>query len=202
MCLHEMRAETGFPRLAGHCKLRRLMSRPCIFFDRDGIVNESPGPGYVERWEDFHLQPGFVAALRTVTEKGYPAVIVTNQQGVAKGLYSKEELDAMHCRMREELRRQGVDVLDVFQCIHFASDGCACRKPKPGMIFQAAEKHGLDPAASWMIGDSEKDVEAGLAAGCRTVRVCPPREETKADFQVETMEEAAVLLQKELKPCE
>ncbi|WP_372796999.1 D-glycero-alpha-D-manno-heptose-1,7-bisphosphate 7-phosphatase [Pontiella sp.] len=177
------------------------MSRPCIFFDRDGIVNESPGPGYVERWEDFHLQPGFVAALKVVTDKGYPSVIVTNQQGVAKGLYSEDELRAMHGNMRAELQGHGVDVLDVFQCVHLAADDCACRKPKPGMIFQAAEKHDLDPAASWMIGDSEKDVEAGQAAGCRTIRVCPANEITKADFRVETMDEAAVLLERELEPC-
>jgi len=194
-------AETDFQRLEGDCRFRRLMSRPCIFFDRDGIVNESPGPGYVERWADFHLQPGFVAALKVVTDKGYPAVIVTNQQGVAKGLYSEEELNGMHGNMRAELRSHGVDVLDVFQCIHFAADDCACRKPKPGMIFQASETYDLDPSASWMIGDSEKDVEAGQAAGCRTIRVCPKDEETKAEFQVETMDEAAALLEKELEPC-
>ncbi|MDZ8119671.1 D-glycero-alpha-D-manno-heptose-1,7-bisphosphate 7-phosphatase [Pontiella agarivorans] len=178
------------------------MSRPCIFFDRDGIVNESPGPGYVECWEDFHLQPGFLASLKTVTAKGFPAVIVTNQQGVAKGLYSEAELNAMHDNMRAELRAEGVDVLDVFQCTHFADAGCECRKPKPGMILKAAEKHDLQLSGSWMIGDSEKDVEAGQAAGCRTVRVCPMDVETKADFHVETMDDVAALLEKELIACE
>jgi histidinol-phosphate phosphatase family protein len=177
------------------------MSRPCIFFDRDGIVNESPGPGYVERWEDFHLLPGFVASLKTVTSKGYPAVIITNQQGVAKGLYSEADLNGMHEKMRAQLREQGVDVLDVFQCTHFAADHCDCRKPKPGMIFQALEKHDLEPSGSWMIGDSEKDVEAGQAAGCRTIRVCPLTEETKAEFHVTSMDDVAAILEKELAPC-
>ncbi|MDF7801659.1 HAD family hydrolase [Pontiellaceae bacterium B1224] len=177
------------------------MNKPCIFFDRDGIVNESPGPGYVERWEDFHLMPGFVAALQVVTSKGCPAVIITNQQGVAKGLYSEDELNSMHEKMRAQLRERGLDVLDIFQCTHFASDDCACRKPKPGMIFQASEKHGLDLSSSWMIGDSEKDVEAGQAAGCRTIRVCPITEKTKADFHVAQMEEVAPILEKELAPC-
>ncbi|QBG47738.1 HAD family hydrolase [Verrucomicrobia bacterium S94] len=196
------RAGTGFQWLEGDCRLRRLMSRPCIFFDRDGIVNESPGSGYVERWEDFHLQPGFVEALKTVSAKGFPSVIVTNQQGVAKGLYSEAELAEIHENMRAELRAAGVDVLDVFQCVHFADAGCDCRKPKPGMILQAVEKYDLQLAGSWMIGDSEKDVEAGQAAGCRTVRVCPMDLETKADFHVETMEDVAALLEKELEPCE
>lgn len=177
------------------------MNKPCIFFDRDGIVNESPGPGYVERWEDFHLMPGFVKALRVATAKGYPAVIITNQQGVAKGLYSEDDLKDMHERMRAQLREQGLDVLDIFQCIHFASEGCACRKPKPGMIFEASRKHQLELSGSWMIGDSEKDVEAGQAAGCRTIRVCPLTENTKADFHVEQMDEVAAILEKELVPC-
>jgi D-glycero-D-manno-heptose 1,7-bisphosphate phosphatase len=177
------------------------MNTPCIFFDRDGIVNESPGPGYVERWEDFHLMAGFVASLKTVTAKGYPAVIITNQQGVAKGLYSEDDLNGMHDKMRKQLRAEGVDVLDIFKCTHFAADNCSCRKPKPGMILEASEKYNFDLSESWMIGDSEKDVEAGQAAGCRTIRVCPLTEETKADFHVEQMDDVAAILEKELAPC-
>ncbi|MEI6891662.1 MAG: HAD family hydrolase [Pontiella sp.] len=178
------------------------MKRPCIFFDRDGIVNKSPGSGYVERWEDFHLMAGFVASLKTVTVKGYPAVIITNQQGVAKELYSEAELDGMHEKMREQLRAEGVDVLDIFKCIHFAADHCSCRKPKPGMMLDAAEKFDFDLSGSWMIGDSETDVEAGQAAGCRTIRVCPLTEETHAEFHVAQMDDVAAILEKELTPCE
>ena len=177
------------------------MNKPCIFFDRDGIVNESPGAGYVERWEDFYLQPGFVSALKTVASKGFIAVIITNQQGVAKGLYSEEELASIHGNMRAQLRTHGVDVIDVFSCTHYAADNCECRKPKPGMILQAAKKHGLDLSSSWMIGDSEKDVEAGKAAGCRTIRVCPLDEKTAAEFHVEQMDEVAAILEQELSPC-
>jgi len=194
--------KTGFQWAGTDGKFRRLMGKPCVFFDRDGIVNESPGPGYVERWEDFHLQPGFVAALKVVAAKGCPAVVVTNQQGVAKGLYSEEELDSIHGNMRAQLRTHGVDVLDVFQCTHFAADGCGCRKPKPGMILDASVKHGLDPAKSWMVGDSEKDVEAGQNAGCKTIRVCPHDEATKADFHVEHIDEVAGILEREFEPCE
>ena len=165
-------------------------------------MNESPGPGYVERWEDFHLQPGFVAALKTATAKGWPAVIVTNQQGVAKGLYSREELDGIHGNMRAQLRAHGVDVLDVFQCTHFAADDCACRKPKAGMFHDAAAAHDLDLERSWMIGDSEKDVEAGHNAGCAgTIRVCPLEEKTEAEFHVEHIDAVAAILEKELEPC-
>jgi histidinol-phosphate phosphatase family protein len=176
-------------------------SRPCIFFDRDGIVNESPGPGYVERWGDFHLQPGFVAALRTVTAKGYPAIIVTNQQGVAKGLYTEEELENIHGQFRAMLHAHGLDVADIYYCPHFADAGCECRKPKPGMLTRAAKEHDLDLAASWMIGDGERDVEAGKNARCKTIRVCSPDEKTAADIQVEHIDEVAGILEKELEPC-
>lgn len=177
------------------------MKNPCIFFDRDGIVNESPGLGYVERWEDFHLQPGFVGALKKVVEKGYHAVIITNQQGVAKGLYTEEVLAAIHGNMRAQLRSHGADVLDVFYCPHFEVDECDCRKPKAGMFHQAAEKYNVDLSESWMIGDSESDIEAGHSAGCKTIRVGPLEEKTKADFHVQHIDEVAGVLEKELKAC-
>ncbi|MCF7847392.1 MAG: HAD family hydrolase [Kiritimatiellales bacterium] len=178
------------------------MKRPCIFFDRDGIVNESPGPGYVQRWEDFYLQPGFVAALRVAKEKGYPAVVITNQQGVAKGLYSEEKLQDIHQRFRVLLRAHRLDVLDIYYCPHLDADGCECRKPKPGMLIEASKKHGLDLSKSWMVGDSENDVEAGHNAGCRALRVMTDSsEKTAAEFCVEHIDEVAGILEKELAPC-
>ena len=141
-----------------------------MFFDRDGIVNLSPGAGYVERWEDFHLQPEFVEVLRLVTRLGFAAVVVSNQRGVARGRMSAATVDDMHRRLREQLRAQGGDVLDVLYCPH-ERDTCDCRKPQPGMLLRASAQYGLDLARSWMVGDAESDVEAGRRAGCRTIRV-------------------------------
>ena len=136
-----------------------------------------------------------------MTEKGYHAVVITNQQGVAKGLYSEEELSAIHGNMRAQLRSHGVDVLDVFHCPHFATDQCACRKPKAGMFNLAAEKHNIDLSASWMIGDSKSDIEAGQKVECKTIRVGPVDEKTKAEFHVQHIEEVAGILEKELEAC-
>jgi D-glycero-D-manno-heptose 1,7-bisphosphate phosphatase len=146
----------------------------CFFFDRDGIVNVSPGPGkYVERWEDFHLQPAFVRVLRRVTGLGFASVIITNQRCVALGRLSRADLESMHARLRDVLRNDhGLALTDVYYCPHDNGE-CDCRKPKPGMLLAAAGRHGLDLAASWMVGDSPGDVEAGRAAGCRTVLVGP-----------------------------
>jgi D-glycero-D-manno-heptose 1,7-bisphosphate phosphatase len=159
--------------------------RKCIFFDRDGIVNESPGPRrYVERWEDFRLRTPFVRILRRTTEAGYAAVVVTNQRGVALGAVAELELERIHRLLRESLKREhGLELLDILYCPH--NEGtCECRKPRPGMLLEAARRHGLDLKGSWMIGDSESDVEAGRRAGCRTVLVNGSSESSIADLRV------------------
>jgi D-glycero-D-manno-heptose 1,7-bisphosphate phosphatase len=172
--------------------------KKCVFFDRDGIVNRSPGPGYVERWEDFELLAGFPPVLRLVGQKGYAAIMATNQRGVARGMMTLEELQRIHACLRRLLReRHGVDFLDVFYCPHEEGD-CDCRKPRPGMLLKAAAQYGIDLAASWMIGDSENDVEAGRRAGCRTVLVTGPDVETAADHRVGGLAELERLLEKVL----
>jgi histidinol-phosphate phosphatase family protein len=161
----------------------------CVFFDRDGIVNQSPGPGYVERWEDFHLLPEFVAVLGSVTRAGYAAVLITNQRGVALGRMTAAAVEDLHRRLREVLRRDhGLDFLDCFYCPH-DRDACECRKPKPGMLLAAARRHGIDLARSWMIGDSRTDMEAGKAAGCRTILVDGDEATPLADYTCSGMPE-------------
>jgi len=170
--------------------------KKCVLFDRDGIVNRSPGPGYVLSWADFHIQEGFVAALRTAADRGYVAVVITNQQCVTKGLITAEALDEMHEKLRRRLRDEhGLELLDVMVCPHGDAHGCACRKPKPGMILDAAARHGIDLALSWMVGDQERDVECGRRAGCRTILVSAEAECTAADYHVNDLTELNVLLQ-------
>ncbi len=167
----------------------------CFFFDRDGIVNVSPGPEkYVERWEDFHLQPGFVRVLRRVTALGFASVVITNQRVVALGRLPVGDLESMHERFRALLREaHGLDVTDIYYCPHDRNQ-CECRKPKPGMILAAATRHGLDLAASWMVGDSPGDVEAGQAAGCRTVLVGPVPAGCRPSVRVDSLEELDSLI--------
>ncbi|MEI6563237.1 MAG: HAD family hydrolase [bacterium] len=160
----------------------------CIFFDRDGIVNQSPGPGYVERWEDFHILPEFVDILRNVTGLGYAAVIVTNQRGVARGIMTAATVEDIHHRLRAALKeRHGLALLDIYYCPHDNDAGCTCRKPKPGMILAAAKAHSIDLSKSWMIGDSPKDAEAGRTAGCRTILVHPSAPRDVADLTFDSM---------------
>lgn len=170
------------------------MSRPCVFFDRDGIANESPGPGYVERVADFKLVPAFFEALRVVQDRGYVAVVVTNQRGVGLGLMSRETLDAIHTVLNTACQENNVPLLAIYDCT--ATDNAdPRRKPKPGMLLQAAHEHDLDLTRSWMIGDNEKDVRAGQGAGCQTILVNPtPSPTTCADQIISTMDKLPSLL--------
>jgi D-glycero-D-manno-heptose 1,7-bisphosphate phosphatase len=152
----------------------------CIFFDRDGIVNASPGPGYVERLEDFHIQPAFLAAAAIARDLGYGLAIATNQRGVARGVMSRQALEIIHQHLIEHLREAGIPLLGIYCCTH-ERNTCTCRKPQPGLLLQAATEHRIDLSASWMIGDNETDIEAGRRAGCRTILVNPaPTANTRA----------------------
>ncbi len=161
----------------------------CFFFDRDGIVNRAPGPGYVESWDDFHLLPEFVEVLRKVTDAGYGSVVITNQRCVARGIVSEADLKDMHGKLEEQLSEEhGLSLLEICYCPH-ERDSCECRKPKPGMILAAAEKHNIDLSQSWMVGDRETDITTGKSAGCRTIYVTEDPLRDDADLTVASMKE-------------
>jgi len=148
--------------------------RPCVFFDRDGVVNADPHPArYVTSPEAFYLFPGFVRALRVVRDKGWMAVLITNQKGVATGVIPPGMLERIHGHMADLLMSEGLAFDAIYACTHTEADACDCRKPKPGSILRAAREQGVDLANSWMIGDSPRDMEAGRAAGCHTLMVGP-----------------------------
>jgi len=166
-----------------------MSQKKCVFFDRDGIVNESPeAEGYVLGWEKFRLMPEFPECLRVVHRHGYAAAIVTNQRAVALGLLSADQLETMHQDLRNLLEREyGLFLLDIIYCPHQAGV-CSCRKPEPGMLLTIAARHAVDLHQSWMVGDSESDVEAGQRAGCRTILVGSPPAVSRADIRVDTMQ--------------
>lgn len=161
------------------------MTKKAVFLDRDGVVNDNAKP--VNRPEDLILYPWAAPAIRRLKEAGYAAMIVTNQGGVELGFFSEADLSAVHRHMDALLRRQGAVLDDIAFCPHFHHP-CNCRKPKPGMILDLARKHGIDPSRSWMIGDREPDILAGIAAGCRTVKLGDPH--PQADFNCARLDEA------------
>ena len=149
------------------------MSRPAVFFDRDGVVNVSPGAGYVLSWEQFVFSPGIIGALRLCKARGFATVVVTSQQGVGRKLMSQVALDDIHSRMQAALEAEGVAFDAVHACTCLADDpACTCRKPSPEMIFTARDELDLDLARSWLIGDHDRDIQMARNAGVpHTIRI-------------------------------
>ena len=147
------------------------MSR-AAFLDRDGTINRKPPDDeYVTRWEQVRFLPEVAKAIALLNRSGYLVIVISNQRCVAKGLISSAALDDIHQQMCDELMAQGARIDHVYYCPHEEYPPCSCRKPAPGLLMAAARVHEIDLSASWMIGDSESDVEAGKNAGCRTARV-------------------------------
>lgn len=147
-------------------------AKPAVFLDRDGTLVEEVD--YLVSPERLQLIPGAVAALRRLNEAGIPVVLVTNQSMVARGMASEGQLAAIHERLSSLLQDEGAHLDGIYSCPHHPDIGeppyrgvCACRKPAPGLLLQAARDLNLDLATSVMIGDSLRDLEAGEAAGCR-----------------------------------
>lgn len=148
------------------------MSSKAAFLDRDGVINrKAPGNGYVTRWEEMHFLPGVAKSIALFNQAGFRVIVVSNQRCVAKGLVTRQALNAMHQHMCEWFAALGAKIDGVYYCPHDNQPPCNCRKPGSGMLFTAAREHQLDLTASWMIGDSNIDVEAGKNAGCKTARL-------------------------------
>ena len=158
--------------------------RRAIFLDRDGTLNKDTG--YVHRKEDWHWLPGVVEALKRFHAVGYALVVVSNQSGLARGMYDLAALHELEAWINADLEAKGAAIDAWYYCPHLPeiTGPCSCRKPAPGLILRAAEEMGLDLARSWMVGDRVRDVEAGLAAGCRCVLLRPAQGGYAADAPV------------------
>lgn len=144
--------------------------RKAAFLDRDGVINLDRA--YVHQWDEFEFVPGAVDAMRRLREAGYVLIVVTNQSGLARGMYTEDQFQALTTHMRAALKEAGAEVEAVYHCPHHPKGtvpglavDCDCRKPEPGMILRAAREHGLSLADSFMVGDKPSDIEAARAAG-------------------------------------
>ena len=163
----------------GIVKAKNLQNKQkAIFLDRDGTLNKYVG--FLRDIDDFELLAGVTEAIKKINASGYLAIVVTNQPVIARGEVTFEQLNEIHNKMETLLGYDGAYIDAIYYCPHHPHSGyegeipelkfeCECRKPKPGMIFQAAKDYNIDLSDSWMIGDSRNDIEAGLAAGLKTV---------------------------------
>ena len=140
---------------------------PFVFVDRDGTLIEEVGYGH--RLEDYALLPGVLDALHDLRDVGYRFAIVTNQSGLGRGIFKRDNYEEFHGRLLDDLARADITIEKTYMCPHAPSEDCTCRKPNPSSLFDARDELGADLAASWMIGDHVK--ELAVNAGCSGILV-------------------------------
>ncbi len=144
-----------------------------VFLDRDGTINERPPKAcYVESPQDFKWLPGAMDAIKELKNLGYRIILISNQPGIARGRLSEDTLSKIHEKMQEELyTATGFKIDAIYYCPHNWNEGCECRKPKPGMLYKAQKAFSINLTESILIGDDDRDIEAGMAAGCKCYQV-------------------------------
>ncbi len=170
------------------------MQKKGFFLDRDGIINHDTG--YIYHPKDFVFQDGIFDFL-THIQRDYLLFIVTNQSGIGRGFYTEEQYQALTSFILDQLKEKGITITHVYHCPHTPEDACVCRKPNPTSILKAAATYDLDLSQSWMIGDRESDIEAGLNAGIlNTIFISHSNKmpETKARYTFESIGELLYLL--------
>lgn len=151
--------------------------RRAVFLDRDGTLNRDLG--YVHRPEDWQWLPGVTDALAKLKKAGWLLIVVSNQSGVGRGYFDAAQLEKLEKWANADLAPKGAAIDKWYYCPHLPDQGCSCRKPEPGLILKAVDEYDIDPAASWLLGDRLRDVQAGLAAGCRTGLLYNPQYENE-----------------------
>ena len=196
--------------IAGRVQSKNLSNKQkAIFLDRDGTINVYKG--FLKETDDFELIPGVAEAIKRINEIGYLAIVITNQPVIARGDISWSKLEEIHNKMETELGKTGAYLDRIYFCPHHPHKGykgevvelkidCDCRKPKPGMFLRAARDFNIDLSQSYMIGDSETDIKAGIAAGCKTILVNGVgSNSSNQDFgQIDTVESIASFVEKYL----
>ncbi|MEN8199775.1 MAG: D-glycero-beta-D-manno-heptose 1,7-bisphosphate 7-phosphatase [Thermodesulfobacteriota bacterium] len=189
--------------------------RPAVFLDRDGTINEQMG--YINHTCRFQLLPGAAAAIKILNDAHIPVVVVSNQSGLARGYFPEELLDAVHAKMDRQLAEEGAHVDGIYYCPHHPEAkeeqfraACTCRKPKPGLVLQAAEDLQLDPARSFVVGDRWSDIKTAANCGARSVLVrtgygrgdekyIGPQQKIQPDHIADDLQKAVIWIMKSLK---
>ena len=145
-----------------------------IFLDRDGVICENR-PDHVKSWGEFRFLPGTIPGLAQLARTDFASVVVTNQAAINRGIVTASTVTGIHDRMASEVRRAGGRIDRVYICPHRPDEECSCRKPRPGMLVQAAVDMSIDLKRSYLIGDATTDMQAGLAMGCQCFMVLTGR---------------------------
>jgi len=173
------------------------MSIKTIFLDRDGVINKDIN--YLHKIKDFIFVDGIFNACLHFRKLGYQIIIITNQSGIARDFYTKQDYQLLTEWMLNQLEEKGIQILDIFYCPHGPESSCKCRKPEPGMILEAQKKHNVNLELSWMIGDNEIDIKAANRAGIsNTILLCeinkPSQTKSNATFAIDSIKDSQEII--------
>lgn len=151
--------------------MKKRLPKHAVFLDRDGVINKAPKGAYIKSWEEFEFIPDIFYPLKTLTKAGFLLIIITNQSGIGRGLISWDSFQDMNIKMLKSFREKGVSISGIYFCPHIPEFGCLCRKPNPTLVTLAAHDFNVELNSSFFIGDTDKDIETGVRAGCKTIFV-------------------------------
>jgi len=144
--------------------------RKAVFFDRDGVINKER-TDYVKTVEELEIFPNIIEPIKSLKNSGFFVIIVTNQSAINRGLTTHEKVNAIHMEIQHFLKKNGTSIDRFYYCPHRPDENCYCRKPKPGLLYQAIKELSIDVKSSWLIGDKDSDVQAAMAIGCKAIRI-------------------------------
>ncbi|MCK4700461.1 MAG: HAD family hydrolase [Bacteroidales bacterium] len=145
-----------------------------IFLDRDGVLLNDAGHYYIYKTEDIIINNGVIDALKRFTDMGFLLIVISNQGGIAKQIYTKEDVEKIHSNLKKQFEIEGIDIKEYYYCPHHSDvEKCLCRKPEPLLIEKALARFNIDPDKSFMIGDNKRDIDAGKLVGLSGIKIEP-----------------------------
>jgi D-glycero-D-manno-heptose 1,7-bisphosphate phosphatase len=147
--------------------------RKAVFLDRDGVINQERGD-WTYLLEDFRINEGVVEALKVFQQKNYLLIVISNQSGIAKGVYKQEQTEYLHLQLERHFKNHGIILTEIYYCPHHPDiSKCICRKPDSLLLEKAIARFQINASESFFIGDAERDIAAGTKAGVKTIKVEP-----------------------------
>ena len=145
-----------------------------IFLDRDGVLLNDAGQYYIYKTDDIIINNGVIDALKRFTDMGFLLIVISNQGGIAKQIYTKEDVENIHSELKKQFEIEGINITEYYYCPHHSDvEKCLCRKPEPLLIEKALARFNIDPDKSFMIGDNKRDVDAGKRVGLSCIKIKP-----------------------------
>ena len=147
-----------------------MNKKKAVFLDRDGVINKNK-IDYVKTLNELEIFPNIETSIKKLKKNNFYVIVITNQSAINRNLMTYEQLNQIHSHIQKYLKNFDTYIDDFYFCPHRPDENCNCRKPKSGMLLEAIQKFNIDPKLSWMIGDNESDIQAGLNVGCQTVKI-------------------------------